>query len=63
VVEDPGKVGSEGVLGPAFEWRDRNLIDQMAEIGGLGQDLDVEKGGDRLERDRRKFVAAMEPAW
>ncbi|HMB07908.1 MAG TPA: hypothetical protein VKP69_29780 [Isosphaeraceae bacterium] len=37
------------------------LVDQVAEEGRLGQDLDVEEGRDRLERDRRQLLAPMQP--
>jgi hypothetical protein len=62
VAEDPVEVRSEWELGPALERRDGDLVDQLAEIGGLGQDLDVEERGGRLQRDRRQLVAAMEAA-
>jgi hypothetical protein len=62
VAEDPGEIGSERTLLPLFERRHGDLVEQLAEIGGLRQDLDVEERGDRLERDRRELVAAMEPA-
>jgi hypothetical protein len=62
VAEDPAKVGADRTLPPLFEGRDRDLVDQLAEIRRLGQDLDVEERGDRLERDRRELVATMESA-
>jgi hypothetical protein len=48
MAEDPRAVGSDRILGPTLQRRDRDLVDQLAEIGGLGQDLDIEEGGDRL---------------
>jgi hypothetical protein len=62
VAEDPLEVGSERTLLPLFERWHRDLVEQLAKVGGLRQDLDVEERRDRLERDRRELVAAMETA-
>jgi hypothetical protein len=62
VAEDPAKVGADRTLLPLCEGRDRDLVDQLAEVRRLGQDLDVEERGDGLEGDRRELVAAMEAA-
>jgi hypothetical protein len=40
---------------------DVDLVDELAEEGGLGHDLDVQERGDRLERDRRQLLDAMSP--
>jgi len=40
---------------------DFHLVDELTEEGGLGQYLDVEKRGDRLERDRLQLLEAMGP--
>jgi hypothetical protein len=62
VAEDPAKVRADRTLPPLFEGRDRHLVDQLAEVRRLGQDLDVEERGDRLERDRPELLATMEAA-
>jgi hypothetical protein len=59
--EDQGEVGPRRRLAPAVERRDRDLVDQLAEEGGLGQDLNVEEGRGRLQGDRLQLLAAMEP--
>jgi hypothetical protein len=41
---------------------DVDLVDELAEEGGLGQDLDVEEVGRRLERDRRELLEPVESA-
>jgi hypothetical protein len=62
VAEDPAKVGADRTLLPLFEGRDRDLVDQLAEVRRLGQDLDVDERGDRLEGDRHELLATMEAA-
>jgi hypothetical protein len=44
------------------ERRDRDLGDQLLEVGRLRQDLDVEKRRGRLQGDRRQSFAAMKAA-
>lgn len=41
---------------------DLDLVDQVAKERGLGQDLDVEEVGDRLEGNRGELLTPMEPA-
>jgi hypothetical protein len=53
----PGDGGSDRF----FRRRDRRLVEQLAQEGRLGQELDVEERRLRLQRDRRQLFAAMEP--
>jgi hypothetical protein len=62
MAENPCKVGTERVLGPALQRGDRHLVDQLSEIGGLRQDLDVQKARDRLQRHGGELLAPMQPA-
>ncbi len=39
---------------------DIHLVDQVAEEGGFGQNLDVEELGDRLERDRGELFVSVQ---
>ncbi|HZW33020.1 MAG TPA: hypothetical protein VFF52_20055 [Isosphaeraceae bacterium] len=47
---------------PSLEWRDLDLIDQVPEERRLGEDLDIQERGRRLQGDRGQLLAAMEPA-
>lgn len=62
MAEDSGEVGPVRPTPRLVERRDGDLVDQVAEEGRLGEDLDVEERRRRLQRDRRDLVAAMEPA-
>jgi hypothetical protein len=62
VAEDCRQVRTEGPARPARQGRDRDLVDQVAEEGRLGEDLDVEERRRGLQRDRRQRLASMEPA-
>ncbi|HEV3168177.1 MAG TPA: hypothetical protein VGZ22_29505 [Isosphaeraceae bacterium] len=44
------------------ERRHRDLIEQVAEVGGLGQDLDIQELGGRLQGDSRQLVAPVQAA-
>jgi hypothetical protein len=46
----------------SLERWDVDLIDQMAQERRLGEDLDVEERGRRLQGDRGQLLAPMEPA-
>jgi hypothetical protein len=60
--EDSHEVTPEGPLCRGVQGGHVHLIDQVAEEGRLGEDLDVEEVGRRLEGDRRQFVEPVQPA-
>jgi hypothetical protein len=62
VAKDRGEVGPQRGLRALLERWDGNFVDQLAEEGGLGQNLDVEEGRGRLQGDRRQGRPAMKPA-
>ncbi len=53
----PERAGRRGLQGGHV-----HLVDQVAEEGRLGEDLDVEEVGRRLERDRRQLVEPVQAA-
>jgi hypothetical protein len=64
VLEDLVQIGKPArAEDPAAERRHLDLVEQMAEESGLGQDLDVEEGRGRLELQRRELLAPVELAW
>jgi hypothetical protein len=60
--EDRDEVVPEGAGRRGFQGGDVHLVDQVAEEGRLGEDLDVEEVGRRLERDRRQLVEPVQAA-
>jgi hypothetical protein len=62
VAEDRQKVAPGARQAERGQRRHGHFVDQVAEEGRLGQDLDVEERGVRLERNRRQLLAPMEPA-
>jgi hypothetical protein len=62
MTEDRGEVGPDRPRLPVVERWQGDLIDQLAEERRLGQDLDVQEGRHRLQRDRLQLLAPMEPA-
>jgi hypothetical protein len=62
MMEDVGEVVPDRRFPPAFERRDGDLVDQLAEERRLRQDLDVHERRCRLQGDGPELLAPMEPA-
>ena len=64
MAEGPGSNPSTNPSEPRAAAQRGNIdfIDQVAEKGRLGQDLDVEERRRRLKRDGRQLLEPMEPA-
>jgi hypothetical protein len=60
--EDRDEIAPERPGRRGFQGGHVHLVDQVAEEGRLGEDLDVEEVGRRLERDRRQLVEPVQAA-
>jgi len=61
MAKESRSIVSEARQSGTVERRHGDLVDQVAEERGLGEDLDIEELGDRLQRDRHQFLESMEP--
>jgi hypothetical protein len=60
--EDLDEIAPEPERPRGRQGRHVDLVDQMAEKGRLGEDLDIEKGGIRLRRNRCQLVEPVQTA-
>jgi hypothetical protein len=62
MAEDGGEVAELARRHRPGQRGDVDLVDQVAEVGRLGEQFDVEEGRDRLRDDARERLAAMDAA-